>query len=318
MKKYSYFIFLFLFCQLSKAQVNLVQNGDFFEFYYCPTNTDQFDYAKHWFSLSGSPQFFHCCSNSSVNVPNTLMGFQHGKNEDAFAGIVLWYPWYVMREYIQTKLSKPLVKDKKYCVTFYVNLADGSAVAIDKIGAVLSKDTIKADTIDGLIDMIPQILNESGTIISDTVNWIKISGEYIAQGGEQVLTIGNFFSDSETNVDTVNPISGGYAYYFIDDVSVYECEEAPSDTITFTNAFTPNGDGVNDVFRVQGQNIKTLNGKIFNRWGQELYNWTDIGSGWDGKYKGNDVPEGTYFYVITSLFEDGVTKSYTGSILLTR
>lgn len=310
-----------LFSTLSlicKAQDNLVLNGNFFEYISCPYQTGQFNLAKHWFYYNCTPEYFHSCSNTSVNVPNTSIGFQYGKNEDAFAGIVLWYPWYEMREYIQTKLSQPLVKDRKYCVTLYVNLADGSAVGIDKIGAFLSKDTIKADTIDGLIDIIPQILNESGTIISDTVNWIKISGEYIAQGGEQVLTIGNFFSDFETNVDTVNPIPGGYAYYFIDDVSVYECEEAPSDTITFTNAFTPNGDGVNDVFRVQGQNIKTLNGKILNRWGQELYNWTDIGSGWDGKFKGKDVPEGTYFYAITAVFEDGETKSYTGSILLTR
>lgn len=300
------------------AQVNFAKNGNFVEYINCPTNTDQFYYAKYWFSLSGSPQYFHSCSNSSVNVPNTLIGFQYGKNEDAFVGIVLWYPWHEMREYIQTRLSQPLVKDKKYRVTFYVNLADGSSVGIDKIGAVLSTDTIKADTIDGLISIIPQISNTTGNIIRDTVNWIKITGVYVAQGGEQILTIGNFYSDTNTNIDTVNPFPGGYAYYFIDDVSIYECDEEINNILTLSNAFTPNNDNVNDLFRVQGQNIKTLNGKILNRWGQELFTWSDVNGGWDGKYKGKDAAEGTYFYVIIVWFEDGEVRVEKGSLMLTR
>jgi len=320
MIKNIYLITIFnLFRLVCHAQVNLVQNGSFEEFTVCPTMAGQIQLVKHWWSAGGTPEYFNACSNGSVNVPNTLMGFQHGKNSVAFAGITLWYPWYLYREYIQTKLSNPLIKDKIYCVTFYVNLADMSAVAIDKIGACFSNDTIKAQFPNGLIDTIPSISNLSGNIIKDTVNWVKISGEYIAKGNEQILTIGNFYNDENTKVDTVNSIPGGYAYYFIDDVSVYKCDDTITDNlITLPNAFTPNSDGVNDYFKAHEQNIKTITGKIISRWGQELYKWNDLNSGWDGKYKGKDVSEGTYFYIIIVIFEDGKMEEKRGSVELIR
>jgi gliding motility-associated-like protein len=61
------------------------------------------------------------------------------------------------------------------------------------------------------------------------------------------------------------------------------------------NAFTPNDDGINDVF-LQGEEIT-----IYNRWGQLLYSGQD---GWDGKYKGETVASGTYFYILKYLGTD--------------
>jgi hypothetical protein len=71
------------------------------------------------------------------------------------------------------------------------------------------------------INVTPQI-NDTN-VITDTLNWVLIYGEYVAHGGEQYLTIGNFFPDALT--DTVHVISsgGGAAYYFIDDVNVHCC-----------------------------------------------------------------------------------------------
>ncbi len=134
------------------------------------------------------------------------------------------------------------------------------------------------------------------------------------------LTIGCFVPNDSVNFVKIKDIpTVRFAGYYLDDVFLYEyIEPDTSKNITIPNAFTPNTDGINDIFRVQGQNIKTLNGKIFNRWGQELFAWSDVNGGWDGMYKGKDVPEGTYFYAITVVFEDGEIKSFTGSILLTR
>lgn len=319
---------LILFFSLSlicRAQVNLVQNGNFYDFINCPSQADQFNLARYWFSYNCTPEYFHSCSSSSVNAPNTLVGFQNGVNENSFAGICLYYsaPPNVKnyREYIQTKFIQPLEKDKTYCSYFYVNLADLTSAGIDKIGAYFSTDTLNPLVSHGLIDKIPHISNVVGNIIKDTINWIQISGKYTAKGDEQYFIIGNFFSDENTlfEITDTSVLNSIIAYYFIDDVSVYECEEdVLPNSITLPNAFTPNTDGINDIFRMQGQNIKTLNGKILNRWGQELFNWSDVSSGWDGKFKGKYVPEGTYFYAITAVFEDGETKSYTGSILLIR
>lgn len=68
------------------------------------------------------------------------------------------------------------------------------------------------------------------------------------------------------------------------------------------NAFSPNGDGMDDVFKILNkEDFATLNGlHIFNRWGQEVYNTNIKSEGWDGKFQGIDQPIGTYIYFIST------------------
>ena len=84
------------------------------------------------------------------------------------------------------------------------------------------------------------------------------------------------------------------------------------------NAFTPNNDGVNDVFNIKGNHIKEIHAKVFNRWGQELYSWNELTGGWNGKYKGKEVSAGTYFYVVAVVYEDGKTEERRGVVTLVR
>ncbi len=70
------------------------------------------------------------------------------------------------------------------------------------------------------------------------------------------------------------------------------------------NAFSPTSSpGVNDIFKVSYKSIVKFNAWIYNRWGNELYHWSDPEGGWDGKYRGKFVPPGAYFYIIEA--EDG-------------
>lgn len=66
------------------------------------------------------------------------------------------------------------------------------------------------------------------------------------------------------------------------------------------NVFTPNNDSINDVFKINGTNISDFNCVIFDRWGLQMYEWSDIKSGWNGKVEGQSVPDGTYFYIINA------------------
>jgi gliding motility-associated-like protein len=75
------------------------------------------------------------------------------------------------------------------------------------------------------------------------------------------------------------------------------------------NAFTPDGDGINDFF------AKGFDLKIINQWGQELYSGPD---GWDGTFKGKQVSSGTYYYIITEHDENNNTTTLKGSVLLIR
>ena len=86
------------------------------------------------------------------------------------------------------------------------------------------------------------------------------------------------------------------------------------------NAFSPNGDGVNDVFRVKHKSLISFNAYIFNRSGQEFYRWSlqNIDAGWDGISRGKNVPEGVYFIVVEAEGADGVHYKIKSDINILR
>ena len=74
------------------------------------------------------------------------------------------------------------------------------------------------------------------------------------------------------------------------------------------NAFSPNGDGINDTYHVKKyQNITEFRALIFNRWGHCLYSWTDIDGSWDGTFNGSPVKDGVYFVRVRAKGGDGKT-----------
>ena len=77
--------------------------------------------------------------------------------------------------------------------------------------------------------------------------------------------------------------------------------------LSFPNAFSPNGDGYNDMLRPKDdyQSIVDFEACVFNRWGNKLYSWTDITGGWDGKYRGKTVKDGVYYLVVKAKGADG-------------
>lgn len=77
--------------------------------------------------------------------------------------------------------------------------------------------------------------------------------------------------------------------------------------LEFPNAFSPNGDGFNDVFRAKEgwKSILRFQATIFNRWGQRIYQWDDPNGGWDGKHHGRTVPDGVYFLNVQARGADG-------------
>lgn len=78
-------------------------------------------------------------------------------------------------------------------------------------------------------------------------------------------------------------------------------------SLEFPNAFSPNGDGINDIYKAKSgyQSIVEFHAYIFNRWGQKLYEWTDPADGWDGKYHGKDVKQGVYYVLVKAKGADG-------------
>jgi gliding motility-associated-like protein len=87
------------------------------------------------------------------------------------------------------------------------------------------------------------------------------------------------------------------------------------------NAFTPNGDGLNDKFIILGipyEQVTHFNLQIYDRWGQMIYTSNDIREGWDGTRNGENCPEGVYVWTI--YYQDNKKKPVTnkGTITLIR
>jgi len=80
------------------------------------------------------------------------------------------------------------------------------------------------------------------------------------------------------------------------------------------NCITPNKDGDNEFFIVKGVNIKTINMKIFNRWGELIFESDDIKKGWDGRYKYDYVPTGVYVYAVECEWNDGNKEVRRGGV----
>ena len=85
------------------------------------------------------------------------------------------------------------------------------------------------------------------------------------------------------------------------------------------DAFTPNGDGNNDVFRVKtGDDPKGFSLIVFNRYGAKVFETSNVGIGWDGMIGGNSAPVGTYVYVLQATTSAGILVRKQGTILLVR
>ncbi len=119
------------------------------------------------------------------------------------------------------------------------------------------------------------------------INYLWNTGETTPQinaleSGKYIVKI--FEGNCEVNSDTSIVISG--------------CE------LYFPNSFTPNGDGINDVFAAKGIDIKKFEITIYNRWGEKVSSSTSIDRCWDGKFGNGDAPQGVYIWQTSYITTD--------------
>ena len=139
-------------------------------------------------------------------------------------------------------------------------------------------------------------------------------GDVISLNG---TAYGNYFWDSQDSLSciyclnpAISPIeTSSYILYTMDQNG---CEN--SDTVMvfldgalyIPNTFTPNSDGINDYFVIKGEEIKSFQLYVFNRWGQLIYTSEKMDEYWDGRHKGLLVQNDTYIWKVT--YEDSQNK----------
>ena len=85
------------------------------------------------------------------------------------------------------------------------------------------------------------------------------------------------------------------------------------------NAFSPNGDGLNDIFKPTLINFEKYTLSIYNRWGAKVFESNSAELGWDGLYNGRDAPQGVYSYVMRyKTTENDTWQNKSGALQLIR
>ncbi len=207
---------------------NLVENGSFENKAYCPSNFNQQflnTISSWWQAGDGTPDYFNACSEKA-GVPSNVFGNQKAQNGDAYAGLVTFSTGGKRnyREYLQTKLTRPLAAGEMVCIEMYVSAADFTSFVTDGLGLALTQTKEKQEN-DMVMKVEPALKNLRLHMLDEDNGWVLISDTYIAKGGEEFLTIGNFLFDKEMKIikrtlDLKGKGQGNWAYMYIDNVSV--------------------------------------------------------------------------------------------------
>ncbi len=214
---------------------NLVPNPDFDQFLQCPPYLGQIHQAIGWDSPNfATSDYFHSCSDSAAGngVPVNRLGRQVAAFGRGYAGIRLWIPPGIstpnQREYLVAKLTDPLKTDSFYEASMLVSLSDFCTHTTDALGIGLSDSGWSTER---FIPFQPILQVPEGDLIQNRDGWVKYSGMFQANGGEQHLIIGNYLPDSLMNLVEWPPGTEDEVlavYVFIDQVEVKQVP--PPDT----------------------------------------------------------------------------------------
>lgn len=167
------------------------------------------------------------------------------------------------------------------------------------VAGVYTDSFISTDGCDSIRTLTLEVKEATASIIDTTICDGQRFGGYQLPG---------------TYVDVLTGVNGCDSVRTINLTVKYNCG------MYIPNVFTPNNDGLNDLFKPTINSIvfKGFSLVIFNRYGEKIFETYEYGKGWDGKFKGKDQLSGTYVYRITYTLMNGYESEYKGTVLLIR
>jgi len=294
-----FIVFLFFLCAFSslKAQVNLVPNGSFEEYVSCPIGIADFSVANWNVPTFGTSDYFNVCSIGDAAVPSNFAGFQYPVNGNGYLGFVAggFVPsQFNSREYLQVELLESLIPNEVYEISFYLSLAEISRFSCNKLEITLS-NSVTNEFISSYLTPNSYVLDVLTDHVNDTIEWKLCSLLFKAQGGEKFLILGVFDDDQNADFSLFNELNEAFSYYFIDDFRLEKFDNS-----IIPNIFTPNNDGVNDVWSFNFVNDFEL--LILNRWGQPVFKQfiNDKKVSWSGQTtEGITCNDGVYYFFLS-------------------
>lgn len=349
MKRLGLILLFFSSLVPSKGQENLILNGRF----ELNTMTDTcwsvpiysslfFNYrhvVKDWWNpIESTPDYYNRCDTNGESIPiNTLGGYQEDPyHQNAYIGMGTFYNGVAYEEPVATHLKEKLFMNKHYEFKMLVSAADYNFYNTN-IGICLESDSVDFDSTTTYIPRHPDHIFMTDSVVKSCTEWTEISLRFSPSREDfRFIVLGSFptlkpliiYRPSLAEIcvpdSSINP---GWAYYLIDDVRLYclDCDTIDTtDTIdntciiTFPDAFTPNGDNLNDTWKPLISSecdgiISSYLLRIYDCWDNEIFKTTDKNEGWTGSPK----QTGTYFYYL-QYDHKNVTQKKTGSITLIR
>lgn len=206
------------------------------------------------------------------------------------------------------------------------NTSNTSSVVTTNGGTVTVSNTNACGTATAIIIVNVENLNASISV-NPVSGYSPLTVSFTNNSTNATTYLWDFGNGNVANTQTVTDQiynnSGVYTAYLtvtngvcmdIDSVTITVSEEEP--TLYVPNAFTPNGDSINDIFWIGATNIKEFHIIIFDRWGLKLFESSDLLDSWTGKVNGKEVPDGCYFYLINARGIDNNEIKKQGTVTL--
>jgi OmpA-OmpF porin, OOP family len=225
-------------------QANLVPNPGFERKFECPKKREDLAMAVGWQVEKNTPDFYHVCGTGSAAVPQNELGIQNPHSGSGYGGIwTMFVQRGDYREFVKTRLRKPLEAGKKYCLSIWVSLAEDSDHALDELQLRITPPGENSICQVG-IDTSELVTLRNGRLLDNYDDWVFLHGTFVAKGGEQIIMIGNFRGNEDPHMQPLKNISlklpqfRSCSYYYIDDLGLHEVGgptcSCPSDPIVFT------------------------------------------------------------------------------------
>ncbi len=173
----------------------------------------------------------------------------------------------------------------------------------------------------------PVALFTSSPTINVTVEKTSASVFFFNQTSNGKDFLWNFGDGDESNTKNPVHIYNDTGRYVVTLIAVNElgCSDTfslgpyiivPPAVVFIPSAFTPNSNGMNEIFKVYGTYITNVNMQVFNRWGELVYSGDGFNEGWDGSFHGKALNPGVYLYYIRITTEKGRELRYKGDVTL--
>lgn len=205
---------------------------------------------------------------------------------------------------------------------YYVGAGLHTITAYNRFGCPTEIQVIVEEPLPIVVDVNPDTVfmtpGESAQAIvtfinatNVTYNWTPASGLSCSDCFNPYVTV---YQPSEFTVEVamVNGTATCYGY------ATLHAEVGQPDPVFVPNTFTPNGDGNNDFFLVYGNDIRSVSMRVFNRWGEKVFESSSVFEGWDGTYRGVKVNPDVYTYDVDIKLLTGKDVRKSGTVTLIR